>query len=50
MDDLEEQLVAVDALACSLLELEQLDGVQVALVVGGRVAGQDRGVEVLARL
>jgi hypothetical protein len=33
-----------------LLELEQLDRVQVPLVIGRRVAGEDRSVEVLARL
>ena len=50
VDDLEEQLVAVDALVGRLLELEQLDRVHVALVVGRRVAGKDRSVVVLARL
>ena len=42
VDGLEEQLVAVRPLLRRLLQREQLVGAQVALVVGGRVALEDR--------
>ena len=47
MDDLEEQLVAVHPFAGTLLQREQLLGSEVALVVAGSVAREDRGVEIL---
>ena len=49
MDDLEQQLVAVDPLVGALLQREQLLGVEVPLVVARRVAREDGGVEVLVR-
>jgi hypothetical protein len=47
VDGLEEQLVAVRLLARALLQGEQLVGAQVALVVAGALAGEDRLAEVL---
>ena len=49
MHGLEEELVAVDPFVRRLLEREQRVGVEVALVVAGAVAGEDRLREVLVR-
>jgi hypothetical protein len=46
---LEEELVAVDPLVRGLLQAEQRVGIEVALVVAGAVAGEDRLRVVLVR-
>ena len=45
MHDLEQELVAVHPLLGAFLEREQLLGVEIALVVGARLAREDGTVE-----